>query len=326
MSTDDDASARRDGPDPMLVAIADCVMGDQTVGEVDYGTARDWLMDALARGLQALKVPGCRALIGPVVPGATMMGGARVPGTSHELDPVQAAFNIGVMVGWPDVHGVQAVAEGGHPADNLGGILAVADYLSRRNLAEDKSPLTVRDVLTALIKAHRVQAIAAPENAADRVRADRVSTVCVATAGVVSAMLGATREQVLDTVSSACLDGAASYAGMRTPWAIGEATSRGVRHALIARIGERGDPSALGVATRAPDGGVMTRPRGAEAMAHGLFKIASPRGFEDHTVIGASVAAHFRSKQAAAIRAMFADIARLDRMPVPEFVSALVRN
>ena len=111
MSTDDDASARRDGPDPMLVAIADCVMGDQTVGEVDYGAARDWLMDALARGLQALKVPGCRALIGPVVPGATMMGGARVPGTSHELDPVQAAFNIGVMVGWPDVHGARAVAE-----------------------------------------------------------------------------------------------------------------------------------------------------------------------------------------------------------------------
>ena len=139
-------------------------------------------------------------------------------------------------------------------------------------------------------------------------------------------MLGATREQVLDTVSSACLDGAVSHAGMRTPWATGEATSRGVRHALIARSGERGDPSALGLTTRAPEEVVMTRPPGAEAMAHDRFKIAFPPGFDGQTVIGASVGAHFRPKQAAAIRAMFADIARLDRMTVPEFVSALVGN
>ena len=209
-------------------------------------------MDTLACGFQALKYPACTKLLGPVVPGAVMPGGARVPGTSYELDPVQAAFNIGAMVRWLDFNDTWLAAEWGHPSDNLGGILAVADYLARKSVMEGKKPLTVRDVLTAMIKAHEIQGVLALENSFNRVGLDHVILVRVASTAVVTAMLGGTRDQIINAVSNAWIDGGAlrTYrhapnTGSRKSWAAGDATSRAVRHAFIALKGEMGYPSAL---------------------------------------------------------------------------------
>ena len=217
-----------------------------------YDTARYCLMDTLACGFQALKYPACTKLLGPVVPGASMPGGARVPGTSYELDPVQAAFNIGAMVRWLDFNDTWLAAEWGHPSDNLGGILAVADYLARKSVMEGEKPLTVRDVLTAMIKAHEIQGVLALENSFNRVGLDHVMLVRVASTAVVTAMLGGTREQIINAVSNAWIDGGAlrTYrhapnTGSRKSWAAGDATTRAVRHALIALTGEMGYPSAL---------------------------------------------------------------------------------
>ncbi|MBS0395352.1 MAG: 2-methylcitrate dehydratase, partial [Proteobacteria bacterium] len=252
MSSHDYKSAKRPDPDPVLVDIAEYARDYRIESTVAYDTARYCLMDTLACGFQALKYPACTKLMGPVVPGATMVGGARVPGTSYELDPVQAAFNIGCMIRWLDFNDTWLAAEWGHPSDNLGGILAVADYLSRRRVAEGAAPLTVRDVLTGMIKAHEIQGVTALENAYNQVGLDHVLNVRVATTAVVTAMLGGSREQVINAVSNAFLDGGAlrTYrhapnTGSRKSWAAGDATSRGVRHALIAMTGEMGYPSAL---------------------------------------------------------------------------------
>ena len=209
MSSHDYKSAKRPDPDRVLVDIAEYATAYRVTSEVAYVTARYCLLDTLACGFQALGYPACSKLLGPVVPGATMVGGARVPGTSYELDPVQAAFNIGAMIRWLDFNDTWLAAEWGHPSDNLGGILAVADYLSRRNLAEGKAPLQVRDVLTAMIKAHEIQGVAALENAYNKVGLDHVLNVRVATTAVVTAMLGGSREQVINAVSNAFIDGGA---------------------------------------------------------------------------------------------------------------------
>ena len=234
-------------------------------------------MDTLACGFQALQYPACTKLLGPVVPGATLPGGARVPGTSYELDPVQAAFNIGAMIRWLDFNDTWLAAEWGHPSDNLGAILAVADYLSRRNAAQGKEPLTVRDVLTAMIKAHEIQGVLALENSFNRVGLDHVLLVRIASTAVATAMLGGTREQVINAVSNAWIDGGAlrTYrhapnTGSRKSWAAGDATSRAVRHALIALTGEMGYPSALtredlGLPGRAVQGQAAVVPAGASA-------------------------------------------------------------
>ena len=209
-------------------------------------------MDTLACGFQALDYPACTKLLGPVVPGATLSGGARVPGTSYELEPVMAAFNIGAMIRWLDFNDTWLAAEWGHPSDNLGGILAVADYLSRQNRAAGEEPLTMRDVLTAMIKAHEIQGCLALENSFNRVGLDHVLLVRVASTAVVTRMLGGDREQVLNALSHAWIDGGAlrTYrhapnTGSRKSWAAGDATSRAVRLALIAMTGEMGYPSAL---------------------------------------------------------------------------------
>ena len=263
-------------------------------------------MDTLACGFQALDYPACTKLMGPVVPGATMAGGSRVPGTSWELDPVQGAFNIGAMIRWLDFNDTWLAAEWGHPSDNLGGILAVADYLSRRALAEGGQPLTVRDVLTAMIKAHEIQGVIALENSFNRVGLDHVLLVRVATTAVLTGMLGGSREQVVNAVSNAWIDGGAlrTYrhapnTGSRKSWAAGDATSRGVRHALIAMTGEMGYPSALsaqkwGFCDVLFGGKPLSFPQGygSYVMENILFKISFPAEFHAQTAVECAMQIH----------------------------------
>ncbi|HMN43083.1 MAG TPA: bifunctional 2-methylcitrate dehydratase/aconitate hydratase [Povalibacter sp.] len=299
-------SAQRPAPDKVLVDIADYTLSYRIDSDDAYETAFYCLMDSLACGFQALKYPACTKLLGPVVPGATMPGGARVPGTSYELDPVQAAFNLGAMIRWLDFNDTWLAAEWGHPSDNLGGILAVADYLSRRNVLQGQKPLTVRDVLTAMIKAHEIQGVTALQNSFNRVGLDHVLLVRIATTAVVTAMLGGTRDQVINALSNAWVDGGAlrTYrhapnTGSRKSWAAGDATSRGVRLALMAMSGEMGYPSALTAPTWGFqdvlfDGRPLSYPQpfGSYVMENILFKISYPAEFHGQTAVEAAMALH----------------------------------
>src|SRR5450631_3203934 len=296
-----DKSAQRPAPDAILVAIADYARHYTIRSATAYDTARDCLMDTLACGFQALKYPACTKLLGPVVPGASMPGGARVPGTSYELDPVQAAFSIGAMIRWLDFNDTWLAAEWGHPSDNLGGILAVADYLSRSGHA-----LIVRDVLTAMIKAHEIQGVLALENSFNRVGLDHVLLVRVASTAVVAALLGATREQVINAISNAWIDGGAlrTYrhapnTGSRKSWAAGDATSRAVWHALFALKGEMGYPSALSAKTWGFQDVlfkgkpvVLPQPLSSYVMENVLFKISFPAEFHAQTAVEAAMTLH----------------------------------
>src|SRR5467141_3006743 len=246
----------RPKPDKLLTLIADYVSKHEIGSAEAYKTARLCLIDTLGCGLEALEYPACTKLLGPLVPGTTISKGARVPGTRYELDPVQAAFNIGAMIRWLDFNDTWLAAEWGHPSDNLGGILAVADYLARNAVMSGKTPPSVREVLTAMIKAHEIQGVLALENSFNRVGLDHVLLVRVASTAVVASMLGASLDQVVNAVSNAWLDGGALRAyrhapntGSRKSWAAGDATSRGVRHALMTLTGEMGYPSALSAKT-----------------------------------------------------------------------------
>jgi 2-methylcitrate dehydratase len=310
MSTHDFKSAQRPAPDQVLVDIADYALSYQIQSPAAYETAYYCLMDTLACGFQALKYPACTKLLGPVVPGATMPGGARVPGTSYELDPVQAAFNIGAIVRWLDFNDTWLAAEWGHPSDNLGGILAVADYLARRNAAQGKKPLVVKDVLTAMIKAHEIQGVTALENSFNRVGLDHVLLVRLASTAVATVMLGGTRDQVINAVSNAWIDGGAlrTYrhapnTGSRKSWAAGDATSRAVRHALIALTGEMGYPSALTAKTWGFQdvlfkGKSLSYPQkfGSYVMENVLFKISYPAEFHAQTAVEAAMSLHPKVK------------------------------
>ena len=306
MSSHDVRSAERPKPDYLLVAIAEYVSQFEVRSELAYQTARLVLRDTLACGLQALKFPACTKLLGPVVPGAMMPGGARVPGTSYELDPVQAAFSIGAMIRWLDFNDTWLAAEWGHPSDNLGGILAVADYLSRKARMEGAAPLTVRDVLTAMIKAHEIQGVLALKNSFNRLGLDHVILVRVASTAVTTGLLGGTSEQIASAVSNAWIDGGAlrTYrhapnTGSRKSWAAGDATSRGVRHALMAMAGEMGYPSALS----APQWGfydvvgrgnalVLPQPFGSYVMENVLLKISYPAEFHAQTAVECAMELH----------------------------------
>src|SRR5436190_4526757 len=252
MSVSAPISNVRPEPDRVLVDIADYVAKYKVTSKEAYETARYCLIDTLGCGLEALEYPACRKLLGPVVPGTIVPNGAKVPGTQFQLDPVQAAFNIGCMIRWLDFNDTWLAAEWGHPSDNLGGILATADYLSRINVAAGKKPLVMRDVLTGMIKAHEIQGVIALENSFNRVGLDHVVLVKVASTAVVTTMLGGTRDEVVNAISNAWIDGQslrtyrhAPNAGSRKSWAAGDATSRGVRLALMAQTGEMGYPSAL---------------------------------------------------------------------------------
>ncbi len=301
MSNLDIKSAERPAPDHVLGAIADYALSYEIASPLAYETAAYCLMDTLACGFQALKYPACTKLMGPVVPGATLTGGARVPGTSYELDPINAAFNIGCMIRWLDFNDTWLAAEWGHPSDNLGAILAVADYLSRSGKA-----ITVRDVLTAMIKAHEIQGVLALENSFNRVGLDHVLLVRVASTAVVTAMFGGTREQIVNAVSNAWIDGGAlrTYrhapnTGSRKSWAAGDATSRAVRHALFALKGEMGYPSALSAKTWGFQdvlfGGkplALPQPFGSYVMENVLFKISYPAEFHAQTAVEAAMTLH----------------------------------
>ncbi|WP_370212354.1 2-methylcitrate dehydratase, partial [Alloalcanivorax venustensis] len=251
MSSNVDQNLRPDY-DPEIQAIVDYVLDYRIDSEEAWDTARNCLIDTLGCGLLALRFPECSKHLGPLVEGTQVPHGARVPGTPHRLDPVKAAWDIGCIVRWLDYNDTWLAAEWGHPSDNLGGILAVADYLSQKNLANGKAPLTIKDVLEAMIMAHEIQGVLALENSFNRVGLDHVLLVKVASTAVVARMMGANREQLLSAVSHAWVDGQAlrTYrhapnAGSRNSWAAGDATRRAVRLAAIALRGEMGLPGAL---------------------------------------------------------------------------------
>jgi len=306
MSSHDHKSAHRPDPDRLLVDIASYAHAGVIDSALAYETARYCLMDSLACALQALAFPACTRLLGPVVPGATLAGGARVPGLGYELDPVQAAFNIGAMVRWLDFNDTWLAAEWGHPSDNLGAILAVTDFRARTAAVDSATAPRVRDLLTAMIKAHEIQGVLALENSFNRVGLDHVLLVRVASTAVATMLLGGTLEQVINALSNAWLDGGAlrTYrhapnTGSRKSWAAGDATARGVRHALIALKGEMGYPSALS----APAWGfqdvlfrgqsvVAPQPFGSYVMENVLFKISYPAEFHAQTAVECALKLH----------------------------------
>lgn len=309
MSHVDLTSAVRPEPDALLQQIADYVLAvDKIVSSEAIDTARLCLMDTLGCGFLALSYPACTKMLGPIVPGATLPArGARVPGTDYELDPVQAAFNIGAMIRWLDFNDTWLAAEWGHPSDNLGAILAVADYLSRNAVADGRSPLTMRDVLIAMIQAHEIQGVLALQNAFNRVGLDHVLLVRIASTAVAARLLGATRDVIINALSNAFLDGGAlrTYrhapnTGSRKSWAAGDATSRGVRHALIAMTGEMGYPAALSakiwgfhdVLFKGKSIAVPPQGFGTYVMEHVLFKISFPAEFHAQTAVEAAITLH----------------------------------
>ena len=297
---------KRPDPDSLLIDIADYIVDARPESAEARSTARYCLMDTLGCGLLALNYPACTRMMGPVVPGASLANGARCPGTAYELDPVMAAFNIGCMIRWLDFNDTWLAAEWGHPSDNLGGILAVADYLSRNNSAGGKPPLLVEDVLTAMIKAHEIQGVIALENSFNLVGLDHVLLVRVATAAVVTGLLGGEKAQIINAVSNAWLDGGALRAyrhapntGSRKSWAAADATSRGVRLALIAMTGEMGYASALsaknwGYFDVLFKGNAFKFSRGFDSyvMENVLFKIAFPAEFHAQTAVEAALKLH----------------------------------
>lgn len=296
----------RPEPDRLLVEIADYAAHYAIQSSEAYQTARYCLMDTLGCGLLALHYPACTKLLGPVVLGTVVPNGSRVPGTRFELDPVTAAFNIGCIIRWLDFNDTWLAAEWGHPSDNLGSILAVTDFLSRRNLAEGKKPFTIRDVLTAMIKAHEIQGILALENSFNRVGLDHVLLVRIASTAVATQLLGGSVEQIINAVSNAWIDGGAlrTYrhapnTGSRKSWAAGDATSRGVQHALMAVKGEMGYPSALSAKTWGFCDALfrgqpikLARPFSSYVMENVLFKISFPAEFHAQTAVEAAIKLH----------------------------------
>jgi 2-methylcitrate dehydratase len=292
----------RPSPDALLVEIAAYAAGDLPSSAEAIDTARYCFMDTLGCGLLALRYPDCAKNLGPVVPGAFLPNGARIPGTAWQLEPVHAAFNIGAMIRWLDFNDTWLAAEWGHPSDNLGGILALADYLTRCG----RRSFTVGDVLTAMIKAHEIQGVLALENSFNRVGLDHVLLVRVATAAVATAMLGGSREQIVSALSNAWTDGGslrvyrhAPNTGARKSWAAGDATSRGVRLALMAMQGEIGYPSALsakewGFYDVLFHGKQLTlgRPFGSYVMENILFKISFPAEFHAQTAVESAIRLH----------------------------------
>jgi len=297
----------RPEPDQVLVDIVDYVLAhEQIASALAYETARHCLIDTLGCGLEALEYPACTKLLGPVVPGTAVPHGAKVPGTPYQLDPIQAAFNIGTMIRWLDFNDTWLAAEWGHPSDNLGGILATADWLSRNAAAAGRKPLVMRDVLTAMIQAHEIQGCLALENSFNKAGLDHVVLVKVASTAVVARLMGLSRDEIVNAVSLAWVDGQslrtyrhAPNTGSRKSWAAGDATSRAVRLALIAKTGEMGYPSVLTAKTWGfydvlfkGQPFKFQRPYGTYVMENVLFKISFPAEFHSQTAVEAGMALH----------------------------------
>ena len=296
----------RPNPDDVLVKIADYVLDKNIDSSEAYNTARNCLMDTLGCGLLALTFPDCKNLLGPYVEGTSVPGGVRVPGTSFVLDPVKGAWDIGAIIRWLDFNDTWLAAEWGHPSDNLGGILAAADYLSQKNISKGKDSLTMKDVLTGMIKAHEVQGILALENSFNRVGLDHVVLVKVASTAVISSMFGLSKEQTIDALSQAWVDGQslrtyrhAPNAGPRKSWAAGDATSRALQLVLITQKGQIGYPSVLSAPTWGFydvqfKGNPFSLPREFDSyvMENVLFKISFPAEFHAQTAVEAAVILH----------------------------------
>jgi 2-methylcitrate dehydratase len=296
----------RPKPDTVLVDIVDYVLNEKLESDLALETARNCLIDTLGCGLEALSYPACTKLMGPLVPGTIVPNGAKVPGTQFQLDPVQAAFNIGAMIRWLDFNDTWLAAEWGHPSDNLGGILATADWLSRTAIANGKKPLVMKDVLIAMIKAHEIQGCIALENSFNKVGLDHVLLVKLASTAVVGQLMGLTRDELINAVSLAFVDGHslrtyrhAPNTGSRKSWAAGDATSRAVRLALIAKTGEMGYPSVLTAKTWGfydvlfkGQPFKFQRPYGSYVMENVLFKISFPAEFHAQTAAEAAMALH----------------------------------
>lgn len=322
MSTNVDMNVRPDY-DQVIQDIADYVIDYESYSDEAIDTARNCLMDTLGCGLLALRFPECTKHLGPLVQGTIVPNGARVPGTQHILDPVKAAWDIGCIIRWLDFNDTWLAAEWGHPSDNLGGILAVADYLSQQRLATGKDPLTMQDVLEAMIKAHEIQGVLALENSFNRVGLCHVLLVRVASAAVVTQMLGGDREQIMAAISQAWVDGSAlrTYrhapnAGSRKSWAAGDATSRAVRLADMSMRGEMGIPGVLtakqwgfydvsfsqtnaDLKLKAEEDRQFRfqRPYGSYVMENILFKISFPAEFHSQTACEAAVRLHPEVKE-----------------------------
>ena len=300
----------RPNPDDVLVKIADYVLDKKIESSEAFNTARYCLMDTLGCGLLALTFPDCKNLLGPYVEGTSVPGGVRVPGTKHVLDPVKGAWDIGAIIRWLDFNDTWLAAEWGHPSDNLGGILAAADYLSQQNITEGKDPLTMEDVLICMIKAHEIQGILALENSFNRVGLDHVILVKVASTAVISSMFGLNKDQIIDALSQAWVDGQslrtyrhAPNAGPRKSWAAGDATSRALQLVLITQKGQMGYPSVLTAPTWGFydvqfKGNSFSLPRefNSYVMENVLFKISFPAEFHAQTAVEAAVVLHGQVK------------------------------
>ena len=300
----------RPNPDDVLVKIADYVLDKNIDSAEAYDTARNCLMDTLGCGLLALTFPDCKNLLGPYVEGTKVPGGVRVPGTNHVLDPVKGAWDIGAIIRWLDFNDTWLAAEWGHPSDNLGGILAAADYLSQKNISEGKDPLNMKDVLTNMIKAHEIQGVLALENSFNRVGLDHVVLVKVASTAVISSMFGLSKDQTIDALSQAWVDGQslrtyrhAPNAGPRKSWAAGDATSRALQLVLLTQKGQIGYPSVLTAPTWGFydvqfKGNSFSLPRDFDSyvMENVLFKISFPAEFHAQTAVEAAVTLHDQVK------------------------------
>ncbi|KAB1228640.1 bifunctional 2-methylcitrate dehydratase/aconitate hydratase [Chryseobacterium viscerum] len=304
-------SNERPQPDQVLVDIADYVLNYEIKNELAWKTAHYCLLDTIGCGLEALTYPACTKLLGPIVKGTVVPNGAKVPGTQFQLDPVQAAFNIGAIIRWLDFNDTWLAAEWGHPSDNLGGILATADWLSRTNIAEGKSPLKMKQVLEAMIMAHEIQGVIALENSFNKVGLDHVLLVKLASTAVVGKLIGLTRDELINAVSLAFVDGQslrtyrhAPNTGSRKSWAAGDATSRAVRLALIAKTGEMGYPSVLTAKTWGfydvsfkGNEFKFQREYGSYVMENVLFKISFPAEFHSQTAVEAAMTLHHQLKE-----------------------------
>jgi 2-methylcitrate dehydratase len=300
----------RPDPDKVLLDMADYVRDFTITSDEAYETARYCLIDTLGCGIEALNYPACTKLIGPLVPGTVVPNGAKVPGTQFQLDPVQAAFNIGAMVRWLDFNDTWLAAEWGHPSDNLGGILATADWLSRTRVANGKDPLIMKTVLEAMIKAHEIQGVMALENAFNRVGLDHVVLVKVASAAVCAWLMGGSRDEIINSISQAFVDGQslrtyrhAPNTGSRKSWAAGDATSRAVRLALFSLKGEMGIPGVLTAkgwgfydAIFKGKEFAFQRPYGSYVMEQVLFKISFPAEFHSQTAVECAMSLHEKLK------------------------------
>jgi len=296
--------------DKVVADIVDYVLDYEIKSDLAWATAHYCLVDTLGCGFEALTYPACTKLLGPVVPGTVVPNGAKVPGTAYQLDPVQAAFNIGTLVRWLDFNDTWLAAEWGHPSDNLGGILATADWLSRTAVASGKKPIMMKAVLDAMIRAHEIQGVLALENSFNKVGLDHVILVKIASTAVVGKLLGLTRDELLNAVSLAFVDGQAlrTYrhapnTGSRKSWAAGDATSRAVRLALIAKTGEMGYPSVLtakawGFYDVLFKGNEFKfqREYGHYVMENILFKISFPAEFHSQTAVEAAMTLHGKLK------------------------------